>query len=48
MDVPHELADPLRLGSEHAYPIHLAEGFHIDEVLGGDVAVLADIGNDGR
>jgi len=32
------------LSTEDTHPVYLAEGLHVDEVLGGDVAVLADIG----
>ena len=48
MDVPDELTDSLRLGAEDTHPVHFAEGLHVDEVLGGDVAVFADIGHDGH
>ena len=46
MQVLDKTSKSLGLGTKHSHPIHLAERLHIDEILGGYVAILADIGYD--
>lgn len=47
MQITYEFADALSLRTEDAEPVVAAEGLDINEVVGGDVTVLADIGDDG-
>ena len=46
VQITHKFPYALGLRSEDAQPIVAAEGLHIDKVVGGDVTVLADVGDD--
>ena len=47
MQITDESTDALSLRAEDSKPVVAAEGLNVDEVVGGDVTILADVGDNG-
>ena len=47
MEITDKFTYALSLWAEDSKPVVAAEGLDINEVVGGDVTVLADVGDDG-
>ena len=47
MEITDKFTYALSLWAEDSKPVVAAEGLDVDEVIGGDVTILADIGDDG-